>query len=105
MDAALLEQKGDLTLKLKIIAYFWAAGHRTKRKGSHKLPLVEGETRTINHANFKIDKVEDDKAIVSINRDDGTLIKELTIEIGEQNYYRPMSMDAGYEYILKLTRF
>ena len=92
-------------MKVKIIEYFWAVGHRTKRKGSHKLPLVEGETRKINYVSFKIAKVENDKVIVSVNRDDGTLIKELTIEKGKQNYYRPMSMDAGYEYILKFTRF
>ena len=92
-------------MKIKIIEYFWAVGHRTRRKGSYKLPLIEGETRKINYAKFKIDKVEDDKVIVSINRDDGTLIKKLTVEKGKQNYYRPMSMDAGYEYILKFTRF
>lgn len=44
-------------------------------------------------------------SFVSFNRDDGTLIKELAVEKGKQNYYRPMSMDGGYEYILKFTRF
>ena len=56
-------------------------------------------------ANLRIDKVEEDKVIGSFNRDDGTLIKELMVEKGKQNYYRPMSMDGGYEYILKFTRF
>ena len=92
-------------MKLKIIEYFWAVGHRTKRKGSYKLPLIEGKTLKPHFANLKIDKVEEDKVIVSFNRDDGTLIKELTVEKGKQNYYRPMSMDGGYEYILRLARF
>jgi len=92
-------------VKVKIIEYFWAVGHRTKRKGSYKLPLIEGEAIKPHFANFKISKVEEDKVIVSVNRDDGTLIKELTIEKGKRNYYRPMSMDAGYEYILKFTSF
>ena len=92
-------------MKLKIIEYFWSVGHRTKRKGTYKLPLIEGKTIKPRFANLRIDKVEEDKVIVSFNRDDGTLIKELMVEKGKQNYYRPMSMDGGYEYILKFTRF
>ena len=92
-------------MKLKIIEYFWAVGHKTKRKGTYRLPLTEGKALKPNFANLKIDKVEEDKVIVSFNRDDGTLIKELTVEKGKQNYYRPMSMDGGYEYVLKITRF
>ena len=92
-------------MKLKIIEYFWAVGHRTKRKGSHKIPLAEGESREINYVQFKIDKVEGDKALVSVIRRDGTVIKKITVEKGKSAYYRPMSMDAGYEYVLKLTKY
>ena len=92
-------------MKLKIIEYFWAVGHKTKRKGTYRLPLIEGKTLKPHFANLKIDKVEEDKVIVSFNRNDGTLIKELTVEKGKQCYYRPMSMDGGYEYVLKFTRF
>ena len=92
-------------MKIKIIEYFWAVGHRTKRKGTYKLPLIEGKTLKPHFANLRIDKVEEDKVIVSFNRNDGTLIKELTVEKGKQCYYRPMSMDGGYEYVLKFTRF
>ena len=92
-------------MKLKIIDYFWAVGHRTKRKGSHRIPLVEGESREINYAQFKVGKVEEDKALVSVIRRDGTVIKEITVEKGKSAYYRPMSMDAGHEYVLKFTKF
>ena len=92
-------------MKLKIIDYFWAVGHRTKRKGSYKIPLAEGESREINYAQFRIDKVEKDKAQISVIRRDGTGIKEITVEKGRRSYYHPRSMDAGHEYTLKLTKF
>ena len=92
-------------MKLKIIDYFWAVGHRTKRKGSHKIPLAEGELREIDYVQFRIDKVEKDKALVSVVRRDGTVIKEITVEKGQRSYYHPRSMDAGHEYTLKLTKF
>lgn len=41
-------------MKLKIIDYFWVVGHRTKRKGSHKISLAEGEPSEINYAQFSI---------------------------------------------------
>ena len=92
-------------MKLKIIDYFGSVGHRTKRVGSHRMPLVEGETRKVHYLLFKIDSVETDKVIVSVSREDGTLIKTLTVEKGNPNWYHPMSMDAGHEYVLKLTKF
>ena len=92
-------------MKLKIIDYFWSVGHRTKRKGSHRMPLVEGEPSEINYVQFRIDKVEKDKAQISVIRRDGTVIKEITVEKGKSAYYSPMSMDAGHEYVLKLTKF
>ena len=92
-------------MKLKIIDYFWAVGHGRKRKGPHKIPLAEGESREINYVQFRIDKVEKDKAQISVIRRDGTVIKEITVEKGKSAYYRPMSMDAGHEYVLKLTKF
>ena len=67
-------------MKLKIIDYFWAVGHWTKRKGSHKILLAEGESREINYVQFRIDKVEKDKAQISVIRRDGTVIKEITVE-------------------------
>ena len=91
-------------MKLKIIDYFWSVGHRTKRKGSHKIPLAEGELHEINYVQFRIDKVEKDKAQISVIRRDGTVIKEITVEKGKSANYRPMSMDAGHEYVLKLTK-
>ena len=69
------------------------------------MPLVEGETRKVHYLLFKIDSVETDKVIVSVSREDGTLIKTLTVEKGNPNWYHPMSMDAGHEYVLKLTKF
>ena len=69
-------------MKLKIIDYFWAVGHRTKRKGSHNIPLAEGESREINYVQFRIDKVEKNKAQISVIRRDGTVIKEITVEKG-----------------------
>lgn len=92
-------------MKLKIIDYFWSVGHGTKRKGSHKIPLAEGELREINYVQFRIDKVEKNKAQISVIRRDGTLIKTLTVEKGNPNWYHPMSIDAGHEYVLKLTKF
>ena len=92
-------------MKLKIIDYFWSVGHGTKRKGSHKIPLAEGESREINYVQFRIDKVEKDKAQISVIRRDGTVIKEITVEKDKSACYRPRSMDAGHEYVLKLTNF
>ena len=54
---------------------------------------------------FRIDKVKKDKAQISVIRRDGTVIKEITVEKGKSAYYRPMSMDAGHEYVLKFTKF
>jgi len=92
-------------MKIKIIEYFWAVGHRTKRIGSYKIPLIEGEMREINYVQFRIDKAEEDKALISVVRHDGTVIKQITVEKGKSAYYRPTSMDAGHEYILKFTKF
>ena len=93
-----------MKLKLKVINYFWAVGRRTRRVGSRKMPLIEGQTMDLDFVQFKIDKIEADKVIVTVNRQDGTLIKSITVVKGESSYYRPMSMDAGHAYVLKLTK-
>ena len=92
-------------MKLKIIKYFWAVGRRTKRVGANRIPVSEGASLNINGVLFKIEKIEEDAVAVSVIRRDGKTIKEMTVEKGKRAYYRPMSMDGGYEYILKLTRF
>ena len=35
----------------------------------------------------------------------GELIKTISLKKGEKAYYRPLSMDGGYEYIFKICRF
>ena len=89
-------------MKLKIIDYFWSVGHRTKRVGSHRMPLVEGETRKVHYLLFKIDSVETDKVIVSVSREDGTLIKTLTVEKGNAFLLIPMAITCTIETMMRI---
>lgn len=92
-------------MKIKIIEYFWSVGHKTRRKGSHKMPLVLGQSLEINRMTFKVHKIEGGKITLNVLRYDGTLIKELVVEKGKSSFYRPFSMDAGHQYTVKITRF
>ena len=92
-------------MKLKVIDYFWAVGKKTRRRGSYKIPVAEGQSTEISHLTFKIEKVETDQITVALIRWDGEKIKEITVEKGKGAYYHPFSMDGGHRYDLKLTRF
>ena len=91
-------------MKLKIIEYFWGVGRKTRRNASYRMPLREGEVKDVDRLQFEIRKVEDGRVTVSLNRKDKTPIKEFTVENGKAYYYRPMSMDGGVEYVVKLTK-
>ena len=92
-------------MKLKIIEYFWAVGKKTKRVKTYKFKLSE------NIVNFQLNRlpvsaiIKEDVVNIEISNCDGKLIRSIKLKKGEQSYYRPMSMDAGYEYIFKLTNF
>lgn len=92
-------------MKLKIIEYFWAVGHRTRRKGSHKIPLVAGQTLDVDYMQLKIEKADQKSVTVSYCRKDGTVVKTFTFDQRVGYYYRPTSFDAGHEYRFKVTRF
>ena len=91
--------------KIKIIVYFWAVGKRTRRVSACKIPLCQGQKAIVNNMLFVVDKVEQDCATICYCRQDGTLLKTLQVAKGKPASHRPRSMDAGYEYTLKIARF
>ena len=92
-------------MKLKIVEYFWAVGRRTKRRGSHKIPLVAGQTLGVDDMQFKIEKAGQESVTVSYCRKDGTVVKTFTFDRRVGYHYRPTSFDGGREYRFKVTRF
>lgn len=92
-------------MRLKIIVYFWSVGKKTRRKLTHKFKLIKNDFFNHNCILFKIINIECDKVFIQIRRNDDALIKEIIIKKGVKYYYRPMSMDAGYEYVIKITKF
>lgn len=98
--------KGAINMKLKITNYFWAVGRRTKKVKTVYAPLKVGEINGVDKVcTWRIDEVGEGYAKVSCIRHDGVPIKSWTVEKGKTEYWRPRSMDAGYEHTIKLVRF
>lgn len=92
-------------MKLKVITYFWAVGKRTKRIKTNKYKFDD------NYVSFVLNRLPskaslgESVATIEINNLNGELIKTISLKKGEKAYYRPLSMDGGYEYIFKICRF
>ena len=112
-------------MRLKITEDFWAVGHKTKRVKTIYAPLVVGPIKGLedyagyhgkkagkdhtiqknNRSYWNIDEVGEGFVKVSYIRHDGETVKNWTITKKEGGYWRPRSMDAGYEYTIKLVKF
>ena len=93
-------------MKLKIQERFWAVGRRTRRVKTVRVPLKVGTIKNFDvGCTWQIDEVSENSVKLSVIRRDGETIKTFTVEKEKGAYWRPRSMDAGYEYIIKLVRF
>ena len=50
--------------------------------------------------NFSIDAVDEESVTITVHYENSVNNKTWTIPAGESTFYRPMSMDGGYQYIL-----
>lgn len=90
-------------MKLKVITYFWAVGKKTRRVRSDKYELSENPIDLKLNALPATAVLKDNTITIEVRNYKNDLIK--TIEFERKYYYRPFSMDAGYEFIFKTCRF
>lgn len=92
-------------MKLKVVTYFWAVGKKTRRIKSDKYKLSE------NPIDFKLNQLpatavlKDNMITIEVRNYKNDLIKTIEFEVERKYYYRPLSMDAGYEFVFKTCRF
>ena len=91
-------------MRLKITDYIWAVGHKTRKVKTVYAPLKVGVIEGVDAlCPWQIDEVGKDTATVSVIRHDGVKIKTFHVEKGKEEYWRPLAMDAGHAYKIKLV--
>lgn len=92
-------------MKLKVITYFWAVGKKTRRVKADKYELSENPIDLKLNALPATAVLKDNAITIEVRNYKNDLIKTIEFEVGGKYYYRPFSMDAGYEFIFKTCRF
>ena len=94
-----------INMKLKVVTHFWSVGNRTKCVGSKKYKLGEEPINFGLHALPATAVLKDETVYIEVRNYANEIIKKIEIKKGGKSYYRPFSMDAGYEFTFKLSRF
>lgn len=96
-------------MKLKIKEEMWGINHRSGAHSVHKtdekaFDCVVGALPPFPKGRrcFFIDEVTDDGITLSVHYENEKYNKSWTLKKGEGAFYRPMSMDGGYQYSLKV---
>ena len=96
-------------MKLQIIEEAWGIDHRTGSSSVRKtddktFDCVPGDLPTFEKGrrNFSIDEVTEDGITVSVHCTNEKYNKTWTLKKGDSEFYRPMSMDGGYQYTFTL---
>ena len=96
-------------MKLKITEEMWgidcrAGKYRVKKTGALTAECAPGQEILFSagRRRFVIDAVTADGVTVSVRYADPKNDRAWTLARGESTFYRPRSMDGGYQYTLKL---
>lgn len=95
-------------MKLKITEEAWGINHRSGgssiRKTDEKTyDCVIGELPPFKNGKlFVIDEVTEDSVTFSVHCANEKYNKTWTLKKGESQFYRPLSMDGGYQYTFKV---
>lgn len=95
-------------MKLRITEEMWGINHRTgessvRKTDEKKLDCSENSTVTFEkgHRSFFIGEVTENSVSVTIRCANERYNKTRTLEKGETVFYRPRSMDGGYQYRIR----
>lgn len=96
-------------MKLKITEEFWGVDRRSGKGGTKKTDEITAECAPgaelifeKGRRRFVIDEVSGESVTFSVRYADEKYNKTWTIPKGEGAFYRPLSMDGGYQYIFKV---
>lgn len=93
-------------MKLVIREQFWSVDAPTRTTNLAKVPVVPGRVPDMGRGSmyFTIDSVAEDSAMVTVHYQNEQYNKTWTVTKGRGVYYRPVSMDGGYEYLIDLKK-
>ncbi|MBQ9929701.1 MAG: hypothetical protein IJO72_02840 [Oscillospiraceae bacterium] len=93
-------------MKLVIREQFWLVDAPTRTTNLAKVPVVPGRVPDMGWGSmyFTIDSVTEDSAVVTVHYQNEQYNKTWTVTKGQGVYYRPVSMDGGYEYLINLEK-
>ena len=93
-------------MKLQIVEQFWAVEAPTRTTNKVLVPLTLGRVPGMERWSmfFTIDTVTDDAVEVTVHYKNEKYNQTWTVTEDRGIYYRPTSMDGGYEYYLDLKR-
>ncbi len=91
-------------MKLVIKEQFWSVEEPTRTTRKVKVPLVLGKVPGMESygMHFTIDAVTEEGVQVTVHYKNEQYNETWTVTKNQGVYYRPMSMDGGYEYYLDL---
>ena len=96
-------------MKLKITEEAWGINHRTGKSSVRKtdektFDCVAGELPPFEtgRRSFTIDEVTEEGITLSVHCANEKYNKTWKLKKGEGAFYRPMSMDGGYQYTFKV---
>ncbi len=93
-------------MKLVIREQFWLVDAPTRTTNLAKVPVVPGRVPDMGWGSmyFTIDSVTEDSAVVTVHYQNEQYNKTWTVTKDRGVYYRPVSMDGGYEYLIDLEK-
>ena len=93
-------------MTLVIQERFWAVDAPTRTTGIVRAPAVAGKVLKMERSSmcFTIDSVTEDSVVVTVRYQNEQYNKTWTVMKDRGVYYRPISMDGGYEYLIDLKK-
>ncbi len=91
-------------MKLVIEEQFWSVEGPTRTTNKVKVPAVVGKIPGMERHGmyFTVDAVTEEGVQVTVHYKNEKYNKTWTVTKDQGVYYRPMSMDGGYEYFIDL---
>ena len=93
-------------MKLVIEEQFWAVDAPTRKTRIVRVPVIVGKVPEMERGSmyFTIDSVAEESVVVTVHYQNEQYNKSWTVTKDRGVYYRPMSMDGGYEYLIDLKK-
>jgi len=100
----MLWEARNMTLVIK--EQFWAVDAPTRTTEIVRAPAVAGKVLKMERSSmcFTIDSVTEDSVVVTVRYQNEQYNKTWTVMKDRGVYYRPISMDGGYEYLIDLKK-